>query len=269
MASSDNRGMLYAYDLPSNCQDLSENIYTVLNNFNGVSRIHIRQYVNYGRAELYPSKKGVALSFPEWRYLSKVLKGVYRNHKSPCLNGDYLEDLPTSKDGITVDVHSKSPGTFSLQISKKVTKKTGEIISYEIALNCKQSETLALKCMIITGWFIEYIISSKINTQCIEPSTGDLLRENHKTVQELNKTFKNIFIDEMHQELHNCMCADADELIDTMLQIDVLKILNETVKFYPNEMMFYDKISLQGYAKTMAAKFVLNDDVLNDELEYF
>lgn len=269
MASSDNRGIMYIYDLPKNCQDLGDNVYTVLSNFKGISRIHIRQYTNYGRAELYPSKKGVSLSFHEWRYLSQVLKAVYRNHKSPCVNFDYMKDLPTSKDGITVNVHTESPGTFSFLISKKVTMNTGKVISNEIALTCNQSETLAFKCMPITGWFIEHILTIKINTQCIEPGTEDLIRENHKTVRELNKTFKSIFIDEMHQDLRNCMCADADELIDAMLQIDVIKVLNEVFKLYPNEVMFHDKITLQGYVKTMVDKFVLNDDVLNDDLEYF
>lgn len=270
MACSESKGILYSYDLPRNCVNLTKNFFVVFNNFNGFQRVHIREYVSYGRAELYPTKKGIVLQLHEWRYLCKIFKGVYRNYKSPAANEDYMKDIPTSKDGISVNIISaRRPGTFNFVISKKVTTKAGECLSYEITLDATQSENIALKCMKITGMFIEFIISSKLNMQCESPSTNELFRENSLTVSELNKTFKSVFMDELHKDLCHFMCTDFDELIDVLLKIDVLKVLNETLKFYPEEKMYHDKISLEGYVKTMVDKFVLKDDLMIDELEHF
>ena len=57
------------------------------------------------------------------------------------------------------------------------------------------------------------------------------------------------------------MCVGYDMLYETMLSIDVSKLFNDTINYFPEVSLLTDMICVNGYAKLLASKFVLCEDV--------
>lgn len=227
------KNLLTLENLPENYRYLTDNVFLCVNQFYGVSRVHIREFKTYNGVKFYPTRRGIAFYYREWKFMCDILKETKYKLDDPVWDcGLKDEDIVRSAFGITVSSSGSVPGSCALSITKGLENNSTEII-----LNLEQWKLLVSFHMDIKRMLIESELHLRIKNHCLPtmPLQAATTRECLSVTSAFKSILKSKLMDILSGGLSSknpflsAVYVTREELHDAIVSLDISEILNKTI----------------------------------------